>query len=221
MKKTLNLKNNKSKKYENNKSKKQFIKKFISRSLPNNEINKGGSNIYKNGEITQTDYTYNGAPFFRKVFHYSTPPTEDQQKAANAENKIIKILMNNPYPNIVTYFDVNNRYIDMENVNTDNEKNTKDVIEIMKKVKDFLQNLGIMYIDWKMDNIGISDNGEYKLFDFNVSGILDLKTNKWILKPLDYWSYNEAIKNGCTTPKQIDDWSFNYNMLKINTSCNV
>ena len=91
----------------------------------------------------------------------------------------------------------------------------------MKKTKDFLQNLGIMYVDWKMDNIGISNNGEYKLFDFDASGIVDLKTNNWILKPLDYWSYNEAIKKGCVTPKQIDDWSFDYNMLKIrNKSCN-
>jgi hypothetical protein len=35
----------------------------------------------------------------------------------------------------------------------------------MKNVKDFLQSLGIMYIDWKIDNIGVSNVGAYKLFD--------------------------------------------------------
>jgi hypothetical protein len=29
-----------------------------------------------------------------------------------------------------------------------------------------------------------------------------------------YWSYNEAIKNGAQTPKEIDDWSFNFNIIE-------
>ena len=72
-----------------------------------------------------------------------------------------------------------------------------------------------MYIDWKEDNIGISKDGTYKLFDFDVSGIAELETNNWILEPLEYWSYRKAIENGCLTPKQIDDFSFNYNIRKI------
>ena len=40
----------------------------------------------------------------------------------------------------------------------------------MKKVKDFfLQNLGIIYIDWEQDNIGKGEDGNYKLFDFDGS----------------------------------------------------
>jgi serine/threonine protein kinase len=95
------------------------------------------------------------------------------------------------------------------------------LIETMKKVKDFLQSLGIMYIDWKPDNIGISKDGTYKLFDFDVSGVIDLKTNKWIIEPLHYWNYNKSIENGCKTPQQIDDYSFNYGILDIkNGHCN-
>jgi hypothetical protein len=92
----------------------------------------------------------------------------------------------------------------------------EEIIEIqqtMSKVKDFLQSLGIIYVDWKYDNLGKSLNGAYKLFDFDASGLIDLTSKEWILKPQHYWSYNEAIKNGALTPKEIDDWSFNYNMI--------
>ena len=85
----------------------------------------------------------------------------------------------------------------------------------MKKVKDYLQSLGIMYIDWKIDQIGISKDGKYKLFDFDVSGLIDLKTNEWIVEPLHFWSYNKAIDNGCTTPQEIDNFSFDYGILGI------
>ena len=38
-----------------------------------------------------------------------------------------------------------------------------------------------MYIDWKLDNVGISDiDGQYKLFDLDVSGLINIKTQKWI-----------------------------------------
>jgi hypothetical protein len=90
-----------------------------------------------------------------------------------------------------------------------------EIIEVMSKVKDFLQTLGIMYVDWKFDNMGKSVDGKYKLFDFDASGLSDLKTQEWKLKANHiYWSYKEAIKNGAQTPKEIDDWSFNYNIIE-------
>ena len=79
------------------------------------------------------------------------------------------------------------------------------MIDTMRNVKNFLQGLGIMYIDWKLDNIRISNNGEYKLFDFNCS---ELKTNKWIIEPVNCWSYKKAKENGLSYPQQIDDWLF-------------
>jgi hypothetical protein len=135
--------------------------------------------------------------------------------------------MEHPNPNIVTYYDINNRYVDMEELNTDKSNSSFfdepvmtsgeiiEIQEIMGNVKDFLQELGIMYVDWKFDNLGKSVDGKYKLFDFDASGLIDLKTQQWKLKanPI-YWSYKEAIKNGAKTPKEIDDWSFKHNIIE-------
>jgi serine/threonine protein kinase len=169
--------------------------------------------------MKKTDETFNGKPFFRKVFYLDETNSNLEKKirlaqAAQAEITIVNILMKNPYPNIATYYQVNKFYVEMEELNTSTKKNQGEVIEIMKKTKDFLQSLGIMYIDWKYDNIGIANDGIYKLFDFDVSGLVDLNTNKWILEPLHYWSYNKAIENGCKTPKEIDDFAFNYGLIK-------
>lgn len=169
--------------------------------------------------MKKTDETFNGKPFFRKVFYYDETNSDIEKKtrlaqAAEAEIAIVNILMNNPHPNIATYYQVNKDYVEMEELNTSAKKNQTEIIQTMTKVKDFLQSLGIMYIDWKDDNIGIANDGTYKLFDFDVSGVVDLKTNKWIVKPLEYWSYNKAIENGCKSPKQIDDFAFNYGFKK-------
>ena len=94
------------------------------------------------------------------------------------------------------------------------QQHEMEIQEVMSKVKDFLQDLGIMYIDWKFDNLAKSEDGTYKLFDFDASGLIDLLSKEWILEPQHYWNYNEAIKNGCITPKEIDDWGFNYNIIE-------
>ena len=128
---------------------------------------------------------------------------------SNNEKKLIRILMNYPHPNIVTYYKIHDRYIDMELLET--KKDKKIIIKIMKNVKSYLQDLGIIYIDWKFDNIGYSKKDRtYKLFDFDVSGLIDTKTNKWIIKPPNYWSYDNAIKHKKTDPNEIDDYCFNY-----------
>ena len=163
-----------------------------------------GSKIYNCGDITETAETFHGNPFFRKVF-YNDQNNPESRKAAYAEIQISRILMNNPHPNIVTFYEINDNYVEMELLDVETTFIPK---ETMEKVKDFLQSLGIIYIDWKIDNIGISHDGTYKLFDFNVSGLVDLKTNDWIIKPLEYWSYNKAIENGYASPQDIDDYSF-------------
>jgi hypothetical protein len=165
----------------------------------------------------QTDETYDGALFFRK--NYGEPhPFLDYSK--QVELTIVKLLMTHHHANIVTYYKIAANHVDMEQV--DSEKlhimtrtELNEIIEVMTKVKDFLQALGIMYIDWKFDNMGQAVDGSYKLFDFDASGLIDLLSMEWKLKPNTiYWSYNEAIKHGCKTPKEIDDWSFNYNIIE-------
>jgi hypothetical protein len=93
----------------------------------------------------------------------------------------------------------------------------------MYKAKDFLQSLGIMYMDWKFDNIGRSKDGLYKLFDFDSSGLINTTTSEWLLEPLHIKNTNlEAItayKRRIGTadkpmiPKDMDDWSFEFNIL--------
>ena len=189
-------------------------------------MNKTGikSTIYDpdTDSVKHIDETYDGKSFFRK--NYGKPhPFLDYSK--KAEIAIVKILMEHPHPNIVYYYDINTSHVDMEQVETHKSnpsyipvmtrEELNEIIEVMSKVKDFLQALGIMYVDWKFDNMGKSIQGKYKLFDFDASGLSDLKTQEWKLKanPI-YWSYKEAIKNGAQTPKEIDDWSFNYNIIE-------
>ena len=180
------------------------------------------STIYNmnNDTTTTSDETYNGHLFFRKLG--GPYISKAHIYSNNVERTIIKILMDHPHPNIVNYYKLSDDYITMEQVNSEKSNplykpmTNEEIIEIqqvMVKVKDFLQSLGIMYIDWKYDNLGKSADGTYKLFDFDASGLIDLASKEWILKPQHYWSYNEAIKNGALTPKEIDDWSFNYNMI--------
>ena len=174
----------------------------------------GGSMIFENGIKNKTDETFNGKPFFRKVFYFD-PNNSNLEKqlrleqAAKTEIYIVKLLMKNQNPNIVTFYNINNKYVEMEELDITSKLDKVEVIKTMEKVKDFLQNIGIMYIDWKPDNIGISKDGTYKLYDFDASGVVDLKNpNVWIIKPLEYYSYNTAIENGITDPKEIDNYSF-------------
>jgi len=132
------------------------------------------------------------------------------EKAATAEIAIANVLIKNPFPNIVTIFDVNNKYIELEHLDTTSKLDKTKLIEVMRLTKDFLQSLGIIYIDWKPDNIGISEDGIYKLFDFDASGLLDVNNNVWIVKPIEeYYSYRKAIENGITDPNEIDNYAFN------------
>jgi serine/threonine protein kinase len=161
----------------------------------------GGVKIYTSeGEfITNPEILHEGKEFFRKM-------TNNQ-----SELKLCKLLMMNPHKNIVKIYDVGADYIDMELVDTDSVMKLEDISDVtraMQEVKDFLQSLGIMYIDWKLDNIGKGEDGQYKLFDFDVSGLINKETNEWILEPPKYWSYNEAVKNNKKTPIDIDNYAF-------------
>ena len=183
------------------------------------------STIYdmNSDSTSKTDETYDGLPFFRK---YGPPRTKNHAYSNKVERTIVKILMDHPHPNIVNYYDITDDYITMEQLCTEKSASCcvgleptsyDDLIEIqelMANVKTFLQGLGIMYVDWKFDNLAKSVDGTYKLFDFDASGLIDLNSQQWILEPQHYWNYNEALKNGCVTPQEIDDWGFNYNIIE-------
>ena len=71
-----------------------------------------------------------------------------------------------------------------------------------------LHKLGIMYIDWKPDNIGIDENGNLKLFDFDLSGLINLDTKEWQEEPQRFYSYSKAIQAGNILPEEIDNYAF-------------
>jgi len=154
------------------------------------------------GNIFLKELRY-GSKFFRK---YSSSPVEYE---------IYKILKKHKqHKNIVKIFDITDKYIDIEKLTPlPDEINDKDtlakVLEAAKAAKTYLQSLGIMYIDWKPDNMGIDKHGTYKLFDFDASGIATLPgCANWKIKPPKYWSYRQALAKGLKDPKEVDDFAF-------------
>lgn len=136
-----------------------------------------------------------------------------KQNPAQVERYISSILFTNPHPNIVTIYDFNETKIDMELVNTNiiNKiiNNKSKFIGDITNAKNHMISLGISYIDWKIDNIGYSEKDKcFKVFDFDGGGIFSKETNKWIVKPAEYFVYREARKNYISTPEGIDNFGF-------------
>lgn len=157
--------------------------------------------------VTINDLLPNNKPFFRKFFTESV------------EKKITKIIKLYPHPNIVTIYNITNKYVDMElltPINNNLSLNTIEknkIIKLMENVKNHLQSYGIIYLDWKFDNIGIDTDGNYKLFDFDVSGIINLKTKLWIIRPFPAYAYNKSIEFGINNPIKMDNFCFsNFNL---------
>lgn len=195
---------NKRKKKENNKNVTKKYKHKRTKRTKRTKKTIGGIRIYTtDGEFTSDpNILYKGKDFFRKM-------TND-----SLEIEICKLLIKHPHKNIIKIYGIGANFIDMELLNTDiNEEYISDIKNIMQDVKTYLQNLGIIYIDWKLDNIGISADGQYKLFDFDASGLIDIETNEWLIEPPKYWSYNKAIENGMETPNDIDNYAFDLGLI--------
>lgn len=148
---------------------------------------------------------YDGKPFFRKVTNTQVE-LEICRQLQSATKK---------HKNIITIYHVGFDFVDMELLDKTYggkqlEKEEIDtIIETMKEVKNELQSVGILYIDWKIDNIGFSNtDNAYKLFDFDSSGIMNIETNEWIITPKMYFSYGMAITAGKQKPIEIDDYIF-------------
>ena len=174
----------------------------------NRKTMRGGSKQFKHGDITDINDKINGFNFFRKY------------GGSIIEHRICEILKNNPHPNIVKVYRITDSYVDIEELtpvvylkNVDK----KALISAADEAKTHLQSLGIMYIDWKPDNMGIGTDGKYKLFDFDASGIASTNSKKiWSREPMPYWSYEQALANGLTEPKEIDDFAFDINFNRTN-----
>lgn len=178
----------------------------------------GGSHVFnmEENDLYEIADTYEGEPFFRK--EYAKNGDNEQKERQEKEIIISKILMenqkDNPHPNIVHFFNISNKFIDMEELETSATtasddpyeqyippKITQKLIQDMRLAKDYLQSLGIIYFDWHIGNVGKSKNNVYKLFDFDNTGLIDLNTNEWIFEP--YEKVNNKL-----SPKEIDDRQF-------------
>jgi len=173
---------------------------------------RGGSKKYQFGNITTLDEKFGSLDFFRKY------------GSSIVEHRIAAILKKNPHPNIVNIYRITDSYIDIEEVKpaTSIKYDKKELISAAKSAKEHLQKLGIMYIDWKPDNMGLGTDGKYKLYDFDASGITTPDKKKWVVRPHDYWSYRQAIANRLKDPVKIDNFAFDINFIKtyipLNTS---
>jgi len=163
------------------------------------------------GDFHKIDLLIDGKPFFRKMFNKenTTDFDKERQYSSQIECEIYKILKDNPQPNVVTVYNITDDYVDIELLDTYIKNNTK-AIESADNAKTQLQKCNIMYIDWKFDNIGIATDGTYKLFDFDVSGIVKKgNPTKWKMKPLEYFTYKKIVANDKDlTPIEIDNKAF-------------
>jgi len=181
-----------------------------SRRIKNNRKTRrnGSSKQFRGTDVTNLNEKFRGVNFFRKY------------GASISERAICEILKNNPHPNIVKIYRITDSYIDIELLTpivSDKDYDKKTLISAALLAKNHLQSLGIMYIDWKPDNIGVDADGKYKLFDFDLSGITTSNSKKWKLHPAPYsWSYRQAFANGLKDPKEVDDFAFEINFIREN-----
>jgi len=166
--------------------------------------NRGGSRSY-HMDTGEYHTVADGQDLFRKIL----------SQKENNEYDIVSFLQKFPdykQHHIVTIYDVTPEYIDMEDLTTTFKKTDPAAyIETMRTAKDFLQSIGIMYLDWKEENTGKSKDGQYKLFDFDAAGIANVETNKWIIKPVYLNSYG---RDKYLPPKELDDLLFDQNMVE-------
>jgi hypothetical protein len=157
-----------------------------------------GSLQYDGTYITELKETYEGMPFFRKYID-------------RTEYTIYQHLMEHPHPNLVTVYRLTDHYVDMELLTPIRETmyDEETMRTAASAAKDHLQRVGVFYMDWKTDNLGITSQGQYRLFDFDGSGFF---YTDWVLEPKRYWSYRQALEHGLTDPKEMDDYAFDLNL---------
>lgn len=163
------------------------------------------------GDFHKIDLLVDRNPFFRKMFNKENTTVFDKERQYSSliEREIYKILKAHPQPNVVTVYNITDDYVDIELVDTC-IKNVKKAIESADNAKTQLQRCNIMYIDWKLDNMGVAKDGTYKIFDFDVSGIVKKRTpSEWKMKPLEYYTYKKIVANDKDlTPIEIDNKAF-------------
>ena len=144
---------------------------------------------------------------YQQIPNIKSKNYNDEIRMRIIEKTIARIIMDNPHPNVVKIYSINNDFIEMEYVDT-KYLIVPNVIDLLE-AKKFFQSKGIVYIDWKYDNIGLGTDGKFKVFDFDCAGLVDpTNPDNWIFEPVNYYAYRDAISNGYSKPFDIDDYCF-------------
>jgi hypothetical protein len=134
---------------------------------------------------------------FHSIFRKTRPDA--------VELEIAHILKANPHPNVVTIYRASRECIDMELLETGNKEFNR--LDIERAHEHFLKH-GIAYIDWKVDNFGTDRNGVTKVFDFNMSGIMNEDRAGWDFIPDDGFLLRQVREAGAATPLEQDAATF-------------
>lgn len=132
-------------------------------------------------------------PIFRKMVDFDAKYEITLANLVKREQEI------NKCQNIVKIFETKDSYIDMElldiNFFDENDENCINKKNDIKEALKQLNEIGIAYIDLREDNIGYSHtHKKWKLFDFDSSGLVDLKTKKWIIEPNNGFFFKQINK---------------------------
>jgi serine/threonine protein kinase len=122
------------------------------------------------------------------------------------------------HPNIVYVYRAYDDFTDVELVRPITSMSPL-IVKKMQSVMEYLHELGIAYVDWKIDNIGIGVDGEVKLFDFDGSGIFNVNDSEvWVQKAPKFYMYRKVVdtmlQNGIK-PCNIDRWAFSDGIMEL------
>lgn len=129
---------------------------------------------------------------------------------SQVELEIARRLQALPHPHIVDIYAVGDDHYDMEILTMPvwaEDVGLMDAADAavwrssMCAAKEWLQGLGIAYIDWHTGNVGWSAAGTLKLFDFDSSAL-----EGWPIPECRL--FREAVAAGCRGPREIDDWAW-------------
>lgn len=146
--------------------------------------------------------TKNGTPFFRKLI---------TKELTNHNNELIicKKIKSTASPILLKIYDVREDeceeldivgYVDEEILETkfcNRSFFEKDgYVDLVENLNE-LHKLGIVYLDFKKDNIGYSKlDGRFKFFDFDFSGIVKPNLpNQWLYPPNEGYNLRDALLN--------------------------
>jgi len=157
---------------------------------------------FRNGRMKRLEETYYGKPFFRKY-------------VGRTEQEVAECFKKFPHPNIVKVYRVTPEYIDVELVSRKPPKN-EEVMNNMAQLlsaKTHMHIHGIVYIDWKPENMGRAADGTLKIFDFDSCGFFRRNLfgwNIWREQPPFSYVLAAAMSARKRSPIAIDDWIFEH-----------